>query len=86
MKDKIPEDALYHLIRCQNMYAMYQNQLDAYSTLRHSVLVPFEKLAGESEWTTFLFQFMCFSSCIGGNQKPVKIVMTLENKYIIFLF
>ena len=68
------------------MFAMYQNQLDAYSTLRHSVLVPFEKVAGESEWTTFLFQFMCFSSCIGGNQKPVKIVMTFENKYIIFLF
>ena len=32
-----------------------------------------------AEWVTNLFQFMCFSSCVGGlNRRPVQIVFTLE--------
>ena len=36
-----------------------------------------------SSMSTFLYQFMCYSSCIGGGSKPVRIVLTLEYKYFI---
>jgi len=35
--------------------------------------------AAGAEWVTNLFQFMCFSSCVGGlGRRPVQVVFTLE--------
>lgn len=37
-------------------------------------------IAAGTDWTIYLFQFMCFSSCIGGlNRRPVQIVFSLQN-------
>lgn len=33
-----------------------------------------------AEWVTNLFQFMCFSSCVGGlSRRPVQLIFTLEH-------
>ena len=69
--------AISHLIRSKHQNAVYIE--DPY-TSRHSVLVPYECPQIGSSWSTVLYQFMCYSSCIGGSQKPVKIILTLENK------
>jgi len=35
--------------------------------------------AAGAEWVTNLFQFMCFSSCVGGlARRPVQVIFTLE--------
>ena len=35
--------------------------------------------AAGADWVTNLFQFMCFSSCVGGlGRRPVQVVFTLE--------
>jgi len=36
-------------------------------------------LAAGTEWVTNLFQFMCFSSCVGGlTRRPIQVIFTLE--------
>jgi len=37
-------------------------------------------LAAGTEWVTNLFQFMCFSSCVGGlTRRPIQVIFTLEH-------
>jgi len=37
-------------------------------------------LQADLQWTSCLYQFMCFSSCAGGlNRRPFQVVFTLEN-------
>lgn len=72
------EAILCHFVRCRHSKAVYEQNM---SNLRESVVIPFERPQTGSSATTVLYQFMCYSSCIGGGQKPVKIVLTLEYKY-----
>ena len=45
-----------------------------------SVLAPMEQPQVGAEWATYLYQFMCFSSCTAGlNRRPLQVVFTLEN-------
>jgi len=38
-------------------------------------------LAAGADWVTNLFQFMCFSSCVGGlSRRPVQVIFTLERE------
>ena len=74
---KIPDGADTHLIRCQHSKATYHENN---ATKRDYVIVPFEKPPAGSQFTTLLYKFMCFSSCFGGSQKPVKIIISLELK------
>lgn len=66
-----------HLVRCEHSVAKYCE--DA-SSKRHSVIVPCEQPQAGSQWVTNLYQFMCFSSCVGGlNRRPIQVVFTLES-------
>ena len=66
-----------HLLRCDHQMAVYTQ--DAVSS-RMSVLAPMEMPEVGAEWVTYLYQFMCFSSCVGGlNRRPLQVVFTLEN-------
>ncbi|XP_070207161.1 cellular tumor antigen p53-like isoform X2 [Littorina saxatilis] len=79
IKKNIP--AANHLVRCEHKMARYME--DA-STLRHSVIIPYEMPQAGSEWVTNLFQFMCLGSCVGGpNRRPIHIVFTLEHDNIV---
>lgn len=41
-------------------------------------------LTAGTEWVTNLFQFMCFSSCVGGlTRRPIQIIFTLEHSGIV---
>ena len=52
---------------------------DETQTGRQSVTVPFEAPAVGADWSTALYQFMCFSSCAGGlNRRQVLLVFTIE--------
>lgn len=43
------------------------------------MIVPFEAPAVGADWSTALYQFMCFSSCAGGlNRRQVLLVFTIE--------
>ena len=38
-------------------------------------------LSAGAEWVTNLYQFMCFSSCVGGlNRRPIQVIFTLEHE------
>ena len=66
-----------HLLRCEHEMAVYTS--DSISS-RMSVLAPMEQPQIGAEWATYLYQFMCFSSCTGGlNRRPLQVVFTLEN-------
>ncbi|RNA06799.1 tumor 63 isoform X7 [Brachionus plicatilis] len=69
------EPALCHFIRCRHSQAVYEEEV---ITRRQSVTVPFEKPQTGSAYSTILYQFMCYSSCVGGSQKQLRIVLTLE--------
>ncbi|XP_074655602.1 tumor protein 63-like [Tubulanus polymorphus] len=65
-----------HLVRCEHKCAQYWE--DPYSH-RQSVIIPHENPQAGSDWVTNLYQFMCFSSCVGGlNRRQVQVVFTLE--------
>jgi hypothetical protein len=65
-----------HLVRCEHKLARY---VDDRLTGRQSVVLPHEQPQAGADWVTNLFQFMCFSSCVGGlNRRPVQVVFTLE--------
>ena len=67
-----------HLVRCEHKLALYKE--DPY-TLRQSVVIPHETPQAGAEWVTNLFQFMCFSSCVGGlNRRPIQVIFTLEHE------
>jgi len=41
-------------------------------------------LTAGTEWVTNLFQFMCFSSCVGGlTRRPIQVVFTLEHSGLV---
>ena len=41
-------------------------------------------LTAGTEWVTNLFQFMCFSSCVGGlTRRPIQLIFTLEHSGIV---
>ena len=67
-----------HLVRCEHKLASYFE--DPY-TLRQSVFIPHEQPQAGAEWVTNLYQFMCFSSCVGGlNRRPIQVIFTLEHE------
>ena len=66
-----------HLVRCEHSLAQY---IEDPISLRQSVTVPHEMPQIGADWVTNLYQFMCFSSCVGGlNRRPIQVVFTLEN-------
>ncbi|KAI0238143.1 Tumor protein p73 [Lamellibrachia satsuma] len=70
-----------HLVRCEHKLAQYVE--DPY-TLRQSVIIPQEQPQAGAEWVTNLYQFMCFSSCVGGlNRRPIQVIFTLEHENIV---
>ncbi|XP_070177792.1 tumor protein 63-like [Littorina saxatilis] len=79
IKKNIPAANL--LVRCEHKIARYMEEA---STLRHSVIIPYEMPQAGSEWVTNLFQFMCLGSCVcGPNRRPIHIVFTLEHDNIV---
>ena len=65
-----------HLVRCQHSQAYYCE--DSFSG-RLSVIIPYEQAAAGTPWVVNLFQFMCFSSCVGGlNRRPIQVIFTME--------
>ncbi len=70
-----------HLVRCEHKLASY---VEDPCTQRLSVVLPYEAPQAGSLWVTNLFQFMCFSSCVGGlNRRPVQLVFTLEKDNLV---
>ena len=63
--------------KCSVLYIKYPfrtKRLTISSTLVSQLM-----LAEESDWATLIYQFMCFSSCVGGlSRRPVLAVFTLE--------
>ena len=67
-----------HLVRCEHKLAHYEVNP---ATMRQNVIFPHEQPQAGATWVTNLFQFMCFSSCVGGlNRRPFMLVFTLEHK------
>ena len=65
-----------HLVRCQHSQAYYCE--DSFSG-RLSVTIPYEQAAAGTPWVVNLFEFMCFSSCVGGlNRRPIQVIFTME--------
>ncbi|CAH1774534.1 unnamed protein product [Owenia fusiformis] len=75
-KEDPNRDHKSHLIRCENPNTVYYtDQL----TNRESLTIPFEEPQAGSDTSVSLFQFMCYSSCVGGlNRRPIQIIFTLE--------
>lgn len=64
-----------HLVRCGAQSAKYQCCPNG----RLSVVVPYESPQAGSQHTTYLYEFMCYNSCVGGlNRRPMQVVFTLE--------
>jgi hypothetical protein len=71
--ENITDQNCPHFLRCNHNLAWYEQ-----NTTHESVTIPYEKPQIGSEATTVLYQFMCFSSCVGGSKKPVSVVLSLE--------
>lgn len=70
-----------HLLRCQHPIATYNH--DANND-EHSVRAPYQPPQVGQRCTTLLYQFMCFSSCVGGlNRRPLLVVFTLEQDGVV---
>ena len=70
-----------HLVRCEHKQTTF---VDDPQTGRKSMVIPHEQPQAGAEWVTHLFQFMCFSSCVGGlNRRPVQLIFTLENNGVV---
>ncbi|XP_064604269.1 cellular tumor antigen p53-like [Liolophura sinensis] len=70
-----------HLVRCEHQLS---HCLDDPSTGRHSVLTPYQQPQAGCPHLTYLYQFMCLGSCVGGpNRRPMQIVFTLENDQLV---
>jgi hypothetical protein len=66
-----------HLVRCEHKLARYDEDP---CSQRQSVVIPHEAPQAGAEWVTNLYQFMCFSSCVGGlNRRPIQVIFTLEH-------
>lgn len=70
-----------HLVRCEHKLANY---VEDHYTTRQSVIIPHEQPQAGAEWVTNLYQFMCFSSCVGGlNRRPIQVIFTLEHENVV---
>ncbi|GFQ70097.1 cellular tumor antigen p53 [Trichonephila clavata] len=64
-----------HLVRSESV-AFYHTDSESG---RHSVVVPFENPPAGQEFSTYIFKFLCFSSCSGGpNRRLLTLIFTLE--------
>ncbi|XP_023239106.1 cellular tumor antigen p53-like isoform X2 [Centruroides sculpturatus] len=65
-----------HLIRCDHEFAQY---VDDPVTGRQSVVVPYENPQVGTDFTVYIYRFMCRSSCTGGlNRRATQAIFTLE--------
>ncbi|XP_067119409.1 cellular tumor antigen p53-like [Centruroides vittatus] len=65
-----------HLIRCDHEFAQY---VDNPVTGRQSVVVPYENPQVGTDFTVYIYRFMCRSSCTGGlNRRATQAIFTLE--------
>ncbi|XP_071042206.1 cellular tumor antigen p53 isoform X2 [Parasteatoda tepidariorum] len=66
-----------HILRSEGQGAKYFKDS---VTGRCSVLVPLEKPPMGQDFSTYLYKFLCYTSCTGGpNRRPMSVVFTLEN-------
>lgn len=82
----IPSHVWDHIIRCNNMEAIYFG--DKTKGVHLSVVVPLSKPQTGSETVREMFKFMCKNSCPSGmNRRPIQILFTIEDeKLVLFLF
>ena len=67
-----------HLVQCEHPKVQY---ITDHVSKRQSLIIPYEQPQGSAEWVTNLFQFMCFTSCIGGlERRAMQVVFTLEHQ------
>uniref|UniRef100_T1INQ8 p53 DNA-binding domain-containing protein n=1 Tax=Strigamia maritima TaxID=126957 RepID=T1INQ8_STRMM len=68
---------LAYVLRNTDENAIYQ--LD--DSKRHSVAIPYTPPQAGNAFSAFYYSFGCLSTCVGGiNRRPVKLVITLEEK------
>ncbi len=72
-----------HLIRCEHPSAEYQED---HLTGRQSVLVPFDSPQVGTDFVVFLYNFMCYGSCVGGlNRRPIQVSTSNKPLYYHFI-
>lgn len=65
-----------HIVRCESKNATYQQ---CPNSGHLSVIVPYDAPQVGTNYSTYLYKFMCFSSCVGGlNRRPIQLLFTLE--------
>ncbi|XP_002732135.2 tumor protein 63-like [Saccoglossus kowalevskii] len=70
-----------HFLRCENIQARYTEDP---TTSRQSVSVPYENPQVGTEYITYLYAFMCFTSCVGGlNRRPIQVIFQLEKDNVV---
>jgi len=75
----VPEHVRDHLVRVAHDAATYETDP---KSKRLSVVVPFERPQGGTNYCGHLYEFMCLNSDVGGiNRKPVMLIFTLEQAY-----
>uniref|UniRef100_A0A915HIL8 SAM domain-containing protein n=1 Tax=Romanomermis culicivorax TaxID=13658 RepID=A0A915HIL8_ROMCU len=74
--EDLPEPPRSHFVRCSNVGAVYAENPE---TERQSVIIPYQAPEKGTNFSTYYFQFSCFSSCSGSiNRRPVQLIFTLE--------
>ncbi|KAG1672323.1 Tumor protein 63 [Nymphon striatum] len=69
-----------HFVKCESSAAAYATDSE---TGENSVCVPYENPQDGSENSSYLFKFMCLSSCAGGaDRRPLCVIFTLELKLV----
>uniref|UniRef100_A0A914W5F3 SAM domain-containing protein n=1 Tax=Plectus sambesii TaxID=2011161 RepID=A0A914W5F3_9BILA len=75
-EDREKLDHCDHFIRSNHRDVRFE---EAGPRRRQSVTVPLDAPPTGSDYTTAMFEFMCFSSCTGTiNRRPLQVVFTLE--------
>lgn len=75
----IPSHIWDHVIRCNNMEAMYVG--DKKRGVHLSVVVPLSQPQTGSETVREMFKFVCKNSCPQGmNRKPIQVLFTIEDE------
>jgi len=76
-KDLMWSDKRDHLIRVDNDFATYEEDLES---KRLSVIIPVQRPQAGSLSVAVPIKFMCLGSDVGGiNRKPLKVIFTLEH-------